>query len=170
MGNKKLIRLSWIVSLRDGQMFVPRERMNKEIAELSDLQEARLELAPLENPKTHRQLRTFYGCIVPQVQAFDLANDGVYKSADRVKFELKDRFLERNKRYWDDGSPVILRIKHPSKPGVGMDWHMEELPSLSSLTIDQMRSFIDRILHFYLHELGFHIEIDPGKASPAFVD
>ena len=167
---RRLVSLSWIVEIQDGKLIVPGERLKQEISEIQDTPEARLQLAPLENPKTHRQLRTFHGCIVPQVQAFEMATDGVYKSVDRIKYELKDRFLEKQKRYWDDGSPVIIRITHPTKPGVGMDWHMEELPSLSKLTIDQARSFIDRICEYYLHERGLHIEIDPGLANPRFTD
>lgn len=167
---RKLISLSWIVEVKDGKLIVPGERLKKEISELQDTPEARLQLAPMENPKTHRQLRTFHGCIVPQVQAFEMATGGVYKSLDRIKYELKEKFLEKRKRYWDDGSPVIIKISHPTKSGVSMDWHMEELPSLSKLTIDQARSFIDRILEYYLHECGLHIEIDASMANPNFTD
>lgn len=151
-------------------MLAPRGRMVKEISELADVPEAELVLTQAVNPKTHRQLRTLHGPIIEQLQDFYMATEGVYKSADRIKHELKSQFLQPVKRYWDDGSPVILRIKHPTKEGVAMDWHMEELPSLADLDIEQMNSFITSILEYFLHERGWHIELDPEKASPKFHD
>lgn len=151
-------------------MHVPRERMLKEIAELSDNPEALLILKPMDNPKTHRQLRTFHGPIVHQVQDFIMATEGVYKSVDRVKYELKEQFLQRRKKYWDDGSPVIWKIQHPTKEGVFTEWHVEELPSLSELSIDDARAFIDSILDYFLHERGLTIIIDPVEADPKYTD
>lgn len=167
---RRLTSLSWIVSIENGEMVAPIERIKKELSEIQDTPDARLTLAPLENPKTHRQLRTFHGCIVPQVQDFYMAIDGIYKSVDRVKHELKEQFLQKQKRYWDDGSPVIIRIAHPTKAGVSMDWHFEELPSLASLSIDQARSFIDHILEYFQHERGLTIVIDPSMANPNYQD
>jgi len=173
MGNiqkRKLHRLSWLVEIRDGVMLAPRPRMIREISELADVPEAELVLTQAVNPKTHRQLRTFHGTIIAQIQDFYMAIDGVYKSADRIKHELKQQFLQPVKRYWDDGSPVILRITHPTKTGVKMDWHMEELPSLADLDIEQMNSFIAAIVEYFLHERGLSIEIDPDRADPKFHD
>lgn len=167
---RRLTSLSWIVSIEDGVLIVPGDRMKKEIAEVQNTPDARLSLAPLENPKTHRQMRTFHGCIVPQVQTYYMEMEGVYKSLDRVKHELKDQFLQKQKRYWDDGSPVIIKITHPTKQGVSMDWHFEELPSLASLSIDQARSFIDHIIEYYQHEKHYPIVIDPALADPKFQD
>lgn len=173
MGNiqkRKLHRLSWLVEIKDGVMLAPRPRMIREISELADVPEAELVLTQAVNPKTHRQLRTFHGPIIAQIQDFYMAIDGVYKSPDRIKHELKQQFLQPVKRYWDDGSPVILRITHPTKPGVKMDWHMEELPSLADLDIEQMKEFICSIVEYFLHERGLSIEIDPDKADPKFHD
>lgn len=47
---------------------------------------------------------------------------------------------------------------------------MEELPSLASLDIEQMNSFIAAILEYFLHERGLSIEIDPERADPKFLD
>lgn len=96
--------------------------------------------------------------------------EGVYKSLDRVKHELKDQFLQKQKRYWDDGSPVIIKITHPTKQGVSMDWHFEELPSLASLSIDQARSFIDHIIDYFHQKYQYPIVIDPALADPKFQD
>ena len=163
---RKLHRLSWLVEIRDGQMLAPRPRMLREISELADVPEAELVLTQAVNPKTHRQLRTLHGPVIAQIQDFYMAVDGVYKSVDRIKHELKQQFLQPVKRYWDDGSPVIIQITHPTKPDVKMDWHFEELPSLASLDIEQMNSFITAIMEYFLHERGLSIEIDPDKADP----
>jgi hypothetical protein len=167
---RKLHRLSWLVEIKDGKMLAPRPRMVREIAELADVPEAELVLTQAANPKTHRQLRTLHGPIIEQLQNFYMADEGVYKSIDRIKHELKAQFLQPVKRYWDDGSPVILRITHPTKRGIKMDWHMEELPSLASLDIEQMNSFIAAIVEYFLHERGWVIEIDPDKADPKYHD
>lgn len=167
---RRLVSMSWLVEIKDGKMLAPRPRMIKEIAELSDVPEARLTLSTEANPKTHRQLRVFYGPIIEQIQDFYMSVEGVYKSADRVKHELKQQFLQPIKKYWDDGSPVVIRITHPTKEGVKMDWHMEVLPSLGDLSVDQMRSFINAVREYFLHERGLSIEIDPDKADPKFKD
>jgi len=167
---RKLHRLSWLVEIKDGKMLAPRPRMLKEISELADVPNAELILSQAANPKTHRQLRALHGPIIEQLQNFYMTEEGVYKSADRVKHKLKVQFLHPKKCYWDDGSPVILRIIHPTKPGVSMDWHKEELPSLADLDIEQMNSFITAILEYFLHERGWVIEIDPEKADPKFHD
>lgn len=50
------------------------------------------------------------------------------------------------------------------------EWHVEEIPSLADLSIDDARSFIDAILEFYLHERGLTIVIDPEEADPKYKD
>lgn len=107
---RKLHRLSWLVEIRDGKMLVPRPRMVQEISELADVPEAELVLTQAVNPKTHRQLRTLHGPIIAQIQDFYMAVDGVYKSADRVKHELKAQFLQPIKKYWDDGGVAIAGL------------------------------------------------------------
>lgn len=167
---RKLTTLEYAVEIVNGTLVAPRDRMKREFSELEDCPNAVLILKQDSLDKTHRQLRTFHGTMIEQIQAFIMATEGLYKSADRIKQELKDQFLTKVKRYWDDGSPVILKIAHPTKPGVSMDWHMEETPSLSTLSIDQMRAFIDAILDYYLHTAGLHIEIDPDLASHRYTD
>lgn len=85
--------------------------------------------------------------------------NAIYKTKDRIKHELKEQFLTKQRRYWSDGSPVIIRIKHPEKKGVFMEWHMEEVPSLAKLTKNQMREFFDSIRDYYLHTHGLDIQI-----------
>ena len=158
-----LIYLSYECEIKAGQLIAPRQRIKKEISFLADCPEVVMVLKPAGKAKTLQQLRVFHGVIIPQIQDFYMATEGLYKSSDRIKAELKEQFLPKMKRYYDDGSPVIINIAHPTKPGVKMQWHFEETPSLSTLTIDQVRGFIDAILGHFLHEMGLVIEIDPEK-------
>lgn len=165
MVKKNLTSLRWFVEVKDGKILAPSKAISKEVAALNDCPRATLTLKVEGKEKTHAQMRVFHGPIIEQVQSFIMATEGLYKSVDRIKYELKEMFLIKRKRYWDDGSPVIIKIKHPTREGVFMEWHFEEVPSLSELTVDQARSFIDHILDYYLHEKGLHIEIDPELAS-----
>lgn len=168
MVKRNLTSLRWFVEVKDGKIIAPKTWISKEVATLKDCPRATLTLKVEGKEKTHAQMRVFHGTIIEQVQDFIMATEGLYKSVDRIKHELKEMFLIKRKRYWDDGSPVIIKIQHPTKPGVSMDWHFEELPSLSELTVDQARSFIDHILDYCLHEKGLSIEIDPEKRDPKF--
>jgi hypothetical protein len=163
-----LVHLSWSVRVENGAMIVPYNQMLQDIERLKDCPAATLTLEPEGDEKTGPQIRAFHGPIVRQVQDWIMANEGVYKSVDRVKYELKDRFLEKQKKYWSDGSPVIIKIQHPTKKGVSTEWHMEELPSLSKLGMSHMRGFIEAIMEFYWNEYEFRIEIDPELADPKF--
>jgi len=167
---RKLTKLSWPVEIENGALKIPRERMKRDLYQITDNPEAMLILQPVENPKTYRQLRTFHGPIIHQIQDFIMATEGVYKSRDRIKFDLKDQFLQKRKKYWDDGSPMVWKIQHPTKEGVYTEWHVEEVPSLSDLSIDDARCFINAILDFYLHERQLTIVIDPDNADPKFKD
>lgn len=122
-----------------------------------------MRLRPVGRNKTLEQLAVFHGPIVEQIQAHYMAAEGIYKCRERIKSELKDQFLPKQKQYWDDGSPVILKIPHPEKSGVSYHWHLEQVPSLSSLTIDQFRGFIDAIITHFLHTAGLSIEIYPDQ-------
>jgi hypothetical protein len=88
-----------------------------------------------------------------------MSTNGLYKTKDRIKHELKEMFLTKKRRYWSDGSPVIIIIRHPEKKGVFMEWHMEEVPSLAKLTKNQMREFFDAIRDHYLHNFSLDIQI-----------
>jgi len=166
---KDLLSIRWFVEVRDGKIIMPTNLIRQEVSVLNDCPRATLTLKQEGKEKTHAQMRTFHGPIIEQVQAFVMATDGLYKSVDRIKHELKEMFLQKKKRYWDDGSPVIIKIQHPTKEGVFMEWHMEEVPSLTELNISQARSFIDHILDYYLQR-GLVIEIDETKASSKITD
>ncbi len=135
-----------------------RQKMQADFKQIGQCENVVLIVKPVENEKTLQQLRAFHGPILEQIQAFEEASTGHYKTTDRIKYELKERFLEKKKRYYSDGSPVIIKIQHPAKESVTMDWHFEELPSLADLSKDQMRGFIDAILDYY-NLSGLHIEV-----------
>ena len=158
---KEFIKLHYHASIIKGQLFIPnRAEMKNDFLAIGDCEDVTMTLEPTSEGKSNAQIRTFHGPIVGQVQAFEMATNGVYKNADRVKHELKEQFLPKQKRYWTDGSPVIIKIQHPERKGVFMEWHMEEVPSLADLTKNQMRGFFDAIMDFYLHTHGLDIQID----------
>lgn len=161
--NKKLKTLTYIGRIEGGVLHVPRRRMQHDIAQVMDEPMVEITIRPEKRGKTQEQLGAFHGPIVEQIQADYMARDGVYKSEDRIKFDLKNQFLIKEKKYWSDGSPVLLQIQHPEKKGVTMTWHMEQVPSLADLSLEQMRDFIDRILEWYQHERGLTIIIDPAQ-------
>ena len=150
-------------------MIVPRDQMLLDIAGLKDCPCARLTLQQEGDEKTGPQIRAFHGPVIRQVQDWIMANEGVFKSPDRVKYELKEKFLKKEKRYWSDGSPVILKIQHPTKKGVHTEWHLEELPSLSKLSMARMRGFIEAIMEYYWDNYQYRIDIDPELANPKFM-
>jgi len=89
----------------------------------------------------------------------DLGKQITSIECDMVEEQFTEMFLTKQRRYWSDGSPVIIKIQHPERKGVFMDWHMEEVPSLAKLTKNQMREFFDAIRDHYLHNCGLDIQI-----------
>lgn len=155
---KPLAKISHIARLVSGELIgLPDIR-----AELKQMRDGDVlfSVSEFKRPKTWEQLKAFHGPILQQIQADIQGREGVFKSLDRIKADLKERFLTKEKKYWDDGSPVLLQIQHPEKKGVTMTWHMEETPSLADLTVEEMNGFISEILEWYLHETGLDIQIN----------
>ena len=160
---RKLTQLLYLCEIKDGQLLAPRPRIRKDLAEMLDCPEVEMRLRPVGKDKTLEQLAVFHGPIIEQIQAYYMAAEGIYKCRERIKSELKDQFLPKKKQYWDDGSPVLVKIPHPEKQGVWYQWHLEQTPSLSTLTVDGFRGFIDAILSHFLHSEGLSIEIYPDQ-------
>lgn len=159
----KLRSLTYIGRIEGGVLYAPRQRIAKDTAQVFDEPVVEITIRPERRGKTWEQLGAFHGPIVEQVQADYMAREGVYKSEDRIKEELKEQFLIKKQRFYNDGSPVIRLLKHPERPGIYYEWHYEETPSLADLSIEEMRDFIDRILEFFQHERGLTIIIDPAE-------
>lgn len=160
----KLTQRTYIGRIEAGTLYVPRQQIDRDIMQCQDEPQVEITIRPERKGKTQEQLGAFHGPMLDQIQADYMAKDGVYKSTDRIKYELKEAFLTKEKKYWSDGSPVLLQIAHPEKKGVTMTWHMEQVPSLADLSMDEMRSFIDAILTYFLHERGLTIVIDPAES------
>jgi len=161
--NKKLKTLTYIGRIEGGVLHVPRRRMQHDISQVMDEPMVEIIIRREKRPKTWLQIKAFHGPIIEQIQADYMVREGVYKSEDRIKQELKEMFLKKEPQFYDDGSPVIIKIQHPERSGVTYDWHYEKLPSLADLSIEQMRDFIDAILNHFLHERGLDIQIDPSE-------
>ena len=153
-------QLTYTASIVKGQLLIPnRAAMRNDLLDIGDCEGVTVTIKPEGEAKTNKQIRAFHGPILEQIQAFEMATNGLYKTKDRIKHELKEAFLQKQRRYWSDGSPVIIKIQHPEKKGVHMEWHMEEVPSFGKLTKNQMREFFDAIRDHYLHNHGLDIQI-----------
>ena len=156
----RLKPLHYLASLKNGKLTLPRARMEKELAMFEDEPDVEVIIRREKRPKTWPQLKVFHGPIIEQIQSDMMATQGVYQCAERIKNDLKEMFLPKEKQYYTDGSPVMLTLQHPERKGVTYQWHLEQTPSLADLSIEQMRGFIDAILEYYLHERGLQIVIE----------
>lgn len=161
----RLTELKYLGSIKSGKLHAPRDRMSKELFQIDDEDDVEIVIRREKRPKSWPQIKTFHGPIVNQVQAHYMDTEGLYKSPDRIKRELKEQFLSKEKQFYDDGSPVMIKVAHPERKGVFYDWHMEVIPSLADLSVEQMRGLIDTILAYFLHERGCNIVIEPREAS-----
>ena len=139
--------------------------MERELAMCEDEPDVEVIIRREKRPKTWEQLKAFHGPIIEQVQADTMARDGVYKCAEQIKDELKNQFLPKVKQYYSDGSPVMIQVQHPERRGITYAWHLEKTPSLETLSVEQMRGFIDAIVDYYWHELEVRIIIEPKGYS-----
>lgn len=157
---RKKIDLSYLCSVVNGKLVTPTERLRSEISQLPDCENLVLAIREEKTPKTYEQIKAFHGTVCEQAQACYLEQDGEFMSLDKVKQGLKEQFLVREKQYYNDGTPVMLKLPHPERKGVFYEYHYEALPSLADLSIEQMRSFIDSIIAHFLHDRGFQIVIE----------
>ena len=158
----RLTSLHYLASLKDGKLVLPRDRMKRELAQCLDEPDIEVVIKREKRPKTWPQIKVFHGPIIEQIQADMMATQGVYQCEERIKHDLKEQFLPKEKQYYSDGSPVMLTLRHPEYKKATYQWHLEKTPSLADLSIEQMRGFIDAILDFYLHERGLQIVIEPA--------
>jgi uncharacterized membrane protein YheB (UPF0754 family) len=112
-------------------------------------------------PKTWEQLKAFHGVIVPQVKAFIEDREGMSYTVERIKDDLKNTFLSKVKQYYSDGTPVMIKMAHPDKKNVSYLWHMEIVPSLADLKVDEMNQFISDIIAHFWETHGESIVIEP---------
>ena len=154
------INLHYPASIQSGKLKVPEEELRRDLKKIDECLFAEVIIREVKKEKTAQQNKAFHGTIIDQVQAFEMATNGEYKSRDRIKQDLKNAFLPKEKQYYSDGSPVLINIPHPEKKGVFYRWHYEKPPSLADLSLDEFRAFIDAILSHYLHECGLTIIIE----------
>lgn len=155
-------QLSYDAQIIAGQLAIQdRATMQREIKSLPEGANVLLIVKPRGKEKTNAQLRAFHGPVLEQIQAWEQEVNGIYKDKERIKHELKEMFLPKSKQYFKDGMPVMVKILHPERKGVFMEWHVEETPSLAKLSKSEMRAFFDAFRDYYLHERGLDIEIGP---------
>ncbi len=146
----------------NGKIHAAFDRMCEEAHENYPNAELLITIQRLKDPKSWEQIKAFHGTIREQVQGFHESN-GTWKPLDKIKKELKEQFLEPEKEYYSDGSPVMLKIAHPEKKGVVYEWHKEVIPSLADLSKEQMTTFISDIIDHFWHKHGYSIIIEEKK-------
>lgn len=144
--------------INDGKLILDRATLDKKIKEAGNVDELTLVIKD-GRVRSPEQNRAFHGTILDQVQQVHMEVDGEFMSKDRLKEKLKEMFLPKVKRYYTDGSAVMVKIPHPERHGVFFNWHLEEVPSTAELDVDQFTAFITEIKSHYLHNYGYSIEI-----------
>ena len=114
----RLKPLHYLASLKDGKLTLPRARMEKELAMCEDEPDVEVIIRREKRPKTWPQLKVFHGPIIEQIQSDMMATQGVYQCAERIKNDLKEMFLPKEKQYYTDGTPVMPTIKPTARPEI----------------------------------------------------
>lgn len=142
------------------------QQLSNDIKDIES-QEILLTIEPVRRTKTLQQLRAFHGTVLDQVQQCHMEMDGEYMSKDKIKFQLKERHLDKKLLYWSDGTPVMNKVEHPEKPGVYFQYHVKTVPSLADLTKEQMMRFIEAIISEYWHNYQFSIVLNEKVIAKA---
>lgn len=142
------------------------QQLSNDIKDIES-QEILLTIEPVRRTKTLQQLRAFHGTVLDQVQQCHMEHDGEYMSKDKIKYSLKERFLDKRPLYWSDGTPVMNKVEHPEKPGVYFQYHVKTVPSLADLTKEQMMRFIEAIISEYWHNYQFSIVLNEKVIAKA---
>lgn len=122
-------------------------------------QEMAVTLEDALDNKSLKQIRGFHGPVLKGVAAYYKDIEGVIiKDLEKLKWELKCQFLPLRKRYFKDGTPVMVRL-----PG-GESWQVQEVPSLAELKKSEMDQFISDIIRYFYEERGWEISINPPFA------
>lgn len=135
------------------------QQLSNDIKDIES-QEILLTIEPVRRTKTLQQLRAFHGTVLDQLQQCHMEMDGEYMSKDKIKFQLKERHLDKKLLYWSDGTPVMNKVEHPEKPGVYFQYHVKTVPSLRDLSKEEMSKFIEAIIYEYWHNYNYQIKIE----------
>jgi hypothetical protein len=142
-----------------GKLLLDRKQLEGMVSGASDSDRLVLKIEERVESKTLAQLGAFWAAVLPQYQADILKNEGMYKSLESIKEELKKRFLPPRKRNWSDGSPIMVKVPHPERKNVVFEWHLEQIPSMSELSKDEMNAFMSEVMHDAFHSRGLNITI-----------
>ena len=143
-----------------GKLLLDRKILEGKVSGALDNDRLTLTIEEKVKPKTWEQIKAFHGPIIDQIQKHYQDTEKLFIHPDRIKFELKNRFLTPRKKFYPDGSPVMYKVEHPEKPGIFFETPYSEIPSLSELSVEEFRAFIDAIRDYFLHQRGLDIVID----------
>ena len=156
---KHLPKSFTLARIESGKLIADKQAIARDAAKMKD-GDVSVEIKPYVRSKTWEQLKAFHGVIVPQVKAFIENREGMSYTVERIKDDLKNTFLSKVKQYYSDGTPVMIKMQHPDKKNVSYLWHMEVLPSLADLKVDEMNQFISDIIAHFWEAHGESIVID----------
>lgn len=156
---KHLPKSFTLARIENGKLIANKQAIAAGVAKMKD-GDVSVEIKPYIRSKTYEQLKAFHGVIVPQVRAFIEDREGMSYTAEKIKDDLKAEFLQKVKQYYDDGSPVMIKMQHPDKKGVSYMWHYETVPSLADLKVNEMNQFISDIIAHFWEKYGESIIIE----------
>ena len=156
---KHLPKSFHIARIENGKLIAHKQAIASDVAKMKD-GDVSIEIKPYVRPKTWEQLKAFHGIIVPQVKAFIENREGMSYTVERIKDDLKAEFLQKVKQYYDDGTPVMIKMAHPDKKNVSYLWHFEKVPSLADLNVSEMNQFISDIIAHFWEKHGESIVIE----------
>lgn len=157
---KHLPKSFTIARIESGKLIADKQAIARDTAKMKD-GDVSIEIKPYVRSKTWEQLKAFHGVIVPQVKAFIEDREGISYTIERIKDDLKNTFLSKAKQFYSDGTPVMVKMAHPDKKNVHYMWHLETVPSLADLKVDEMNQFISDIIAHFWEAHGEGIVIEP---------
>ncbi len=146
-------------SVIDGQLKYDQRTVFQNIKNVQNA-ELIMRISEIRDKKSYAQIKAFHGTILDQVRECHIQNEGEIIPKDRLKQHLKAKFLEPQKLFWSDGTTVTQKVEHPDRPNVYFNIAVTKIPSLASLTKEQMTDFISRIIDFYWTNYQFSIVIE----------
>jgi len=144
----------------NGKLLLDRKILEGKVSGALDNDRLTLTIEEKVESKTLSQLGAFFAAVLPQYQQDIIEKEGVFKTIEMIKEDLKKQFLVPKKRYWSDGSPIMVNVPHPERKGVVFSWHLEQTPSLSELTKEEMSAFMSAVMHDALHNRNLDIKIE----------
>jgi len=148
------MKLIYHASINGDKIRAPWNSIRREVCEklTGDIE---MTFEPSKGTRTLRQIRYFHGPLLKSVQEFYQERDGLTKTFDRIKQELKEEYIGIEPLDWDDGTPMLL-------PRMDVNGNIimireSRTQSLSDIGFEEMKELLSLIVHDFLTRKGWHI-------------